>query len=130
VLHNASPRLLALSDTVAILLFVTIGLISHRKGLNLEGYARDALPLLGSWFAAAMTFRTYADPRFWRLAATWAAGVSIGVLIRALILGRSLNGKEAAFFCVALVTIAVFVVVLRLVASLTRPSRPAPHSAP
>ena len=44
-------------------------------------------------------------PSFGRLAATWAVGVPAAVLVRALVLGRTLGGKEAAFLVVSLVTI-------------------------
>jgi hypothetical protein len=57
--------------------------------------------------------------------ATWALGVPVGVLIRALVLGRSLNGKEATFLGVALVSILLFVLVLRSLLALTPPARPA-----
>jgi hypothetical protein len=130
VLRDVPPRVLALIDTGAILLFVTIGLISHHKGLSATCYARDALPLLGGWFAVALTVHAYSDPGLRRLVATWALGVTAGVLVRALILGRSLNGKEGAFLCVALVTIGVFVGVLRFAASVMRPWPPARHPAP
>jgi 4-amino-4-deoxy-L-arabinose transferase-like glycosyltransferase len=104
---------LAVSDAVAILIFVTIGLLSHHGGVSLRGYARDALPFLAGWYAAAFAFRLYSRPGLWRLGATWAVGVPLGVLIRALALGRSLDGKEAAFLAVSLVTIGVLVAALR-----------------
>ena len=111
--RGRSPALLALSDGAAILVFATVGLISHDHGLSATGYARDALPILGTWFAAAFVFRTYADQRPARLLATWAIGVPLGILVRALALGRSLNGKEAVFLGVALVSILLFVSLLR-----------------
>jgi DUF3054 family protein len=102
---------------------VTIGLLSHHGGISLRGYARDALPFLGCWFAAALLFRLYARPGPWRLAATWAVGVPAAVLVRALVLGRTLGGKEAAFLVVSLVTIGVLVVAFRLLLRLARPVR-------
>jgi len=117
--------LLALSDTIAILVFATVGLLSHDHGLSATGYARDALPILGAWFAVALLLRTYVTQRPRRVLATWALGVPVGVLIRALVLGRSLNGKEATFLGVALVSILLFVLVLRSLLALTPPARPA-----
>jgi len=117
--------LLALSDTIAILVFATVGLLSHDHGLSATGYARDALPILGAWFAVALLLRTYVRQRPRRVLATWALGVPVGVLIRALVLGRSLNGKEATFLGVALVSILLFVLVLRSLLALTPPARPA-----
>ena len=109
------------SDALAILIFVTIGLIHHHDGLSANGYARDALPLLGGWFAAALAFRLYQTHQPKRLAATWVVGVTAGVLIRALVLGKTLNGDEAEFLCVALVMILLFVGLLRALLALTPP---------
>jgi hypothetical protein len=113
---------LAITDAVAILVFATVGLISHHKGLSLRGYARDALPILAGWFGAAILFRMYRTHRGTRVLATWLVGVTAGVLARALILGHSLNGKEATFLAVALVFVLLFVYLLRSAAGvLTSP---------
>jgi hypothetical protein len=113
---------LAITDAVAILVFATVGLISHHKGLSPRGYARDALPILAGWFGAAIVFRTYRTHRQSRVLATWLVGVTAGVLARALILGHSLNGKEATFLAVALVFVLLFVYLLRSAAGvLTSP---------
>ena len=66
-----------------LLVFVTIGLLSHHGGVSLRGYASDALPFLGCWFAAALVFRLYRRRGPGRLAATWAVGVPAAVLLRA-----------------------------------------------
>jgi hypothetical protein len=107
----------AIADALAILVFVTIGLLSHHGGVSLAGYARDALPFLGGWFAAAALFHLYTRRGRWRLVATWAVGVPAGVLVRALVLGRHLGSKEAAFLVVSLVTVGVLVVAVRLLSS-------------
>jgi Protein of unknown function (DUF3054) len=112
---NRPAAVLAATDAVAILVFATVGLISHHKGLSLRGYARDALPIMAGWFGAAILFRTYATQRPTRVLATWLVGVTAGVVARALILGHSLNGKEATFLGVALAFVLLFVYVLRSV---------------
>jgi hypothetical protein len=112
------PWVAAASDAAAILLFVTIGLLSHHGGLSARGYARDALPFLGCWFAAALLFRLYSRPGSGRLALTWAVGVPAAVLVRALVLDRPLGGKEAAFLAVSLVTIGVLVPAFRAAVTL------------
>jgi hypothetical protein len=117
----------AIADALAILVFVAIGLISHHGGVSLAGYARDALPFLGCWFGAALLFRLYSRPGRWRLAATWAVGVPAAVLVRALVLGRHLGSKEAAFLVVSLVTIGVLVLVFRRLASRAFRGSPSPH---
>ena len=121
--------MLALLDTVAILVFATVGLASHDHGLSATGYARDALPILGAWFAAALVLRTYVVQRPRRVLATWALGVPVGVLVRALVLGRSLGGKEATFLGVALVSILLFVIVLRSAIVLVPRARRSPGVA-
>lgn len=121
---SAQPALpLAACDAAAIIAFVTIGLISHHLGLSIDGYARDALPLGGAWFAAAALFHLYRENRFRALAATWACGIPAGVLVRALVLGRSFDGGEAAFLAVGLVTIGSLVLALRGTAALVGRAR-------
>ncbi len=105
--------LLAASDALAIVAFVTVGLLSHKHGVSATGYARDALPIIGAWFGVALLLGTYRSGGRRRLFATWAIGVPLGVLIRAAVLGRSLNGSELAFLGVALVFSFLFVLLLR-----------------
>jgi hypothetical protein len=112
---------LVVSDGIAILTFVTIGLVSHHRGIAALGYAHDALPLLGGWYAAALALRLYQTQRPRRLLLTCAVGVPVGVLIRALVLGRAFNGKEAEFLGVALISILLLVTVLRSAIALTPP---------
>jgi Protein of unknown function (DUF3054) len=120
-----APRF-AVSDGLALAAFVTVGLLSHDHALSLAGYARDLLPLLAGWFAAAALFRLYRGGGRVPLLATWLVGVPLGVGIRALALGRSPDGKEAAFLGVALAFTGLFVLAFRAV--VTR--RPEPNAAP
>lgn len=107
------PALLAACDLIAIVAFVTIGLISHHRGLGLAGYARDVLPLAGGWFAAAALFGFYRSGGLRAGITTWAVGIPAGLLVRALVLGKPLDGSEAAFLGVCLATIGVLVLALR-----------------
>jgi hypothetical protein len=102
------PALLAASDAVALVVFVSIGLLSHDHRLTTAGYAHDALALL---------FGAYRRHTSWALLATWALGISLGVLIRALVLGRPLNADQAAFLGVALCFTLLFVLTLRFAVS-------------
>jgi hypothetical protein len=118
----ALPRLLAprrriaiASDAAAIALFAVVGLLSHHASPS--AFARDALPLLGGWFAAALATRLYERPSIPRLLVTWAAGITAGVLVRALILGRTLDGRQAAFLATSLVFTLLFVVAMRAATS-------------
>jgi Protein of unknown function (DUF3054) len=103
-------RRLAAADATAIVLFAAIGQLSHRGGVSLAGFARDALPILAGWFVAAAAFRLYKRKGWRAFVLTWLVGVTAGVAVRALVLGRHLNGHEAAF----LVTSLVFTVLLVL----------------
>jgi hypothetical protein len=96
----------AVTDALAILVFVTIGQVSHHGGVSAIGYAEDALPFLGCWFAAAAAFRG-------RFLPTWLVGVPAGVLVRAAILSHW-YARELAFLLVSLVTIGVLAAAGRL----------------
>jgi hypothetical protein len=106
----------ALGDAAAILLFTTVGLLSHDAS-SVRGYARDGLPLLVAWFAVALALRLYSRPSWRRLLVCWAVAIPLGVLARALVLGRTLDGDQAAFLGVTLVFSLVFLVGMRLLAS-------------
>lgn len=111
----ALPRRLAIAaDAAAIIVFAIAGMLSH--GAAASAFARDALPLLGGWFAAALVTRLYARPSLPRLLVTWAAGITVGVLVRALILGRDLDGHQAAFLATSLVFTLLFVAAARAAA--------------
>jgi hypothetical protein len=99
-------------------LFAIVGLLSHHASAS--AFARDALPLLGGWFAAALATRLYQRPSIQRLLVTWAAGITTGVLVRALILGRHLDGHQAAFLATSLVFTLLFVLALRAAARALR----------
>src|SRR5262245_10445121 len=100
---STSPALLAATDALAILDFVTVGLLSHDDALTASGYARDALPLLAGWFGAAAFFHPYRALTTRRLLATWVVGIPVGIVIRGIALGRSPDGDQLAFLIVALV---------------------------
>lgn len=86
-------RRLALAGSVAILLFATLGQLSHHGGVTPGGYAADALPLLACWLAAAWWTR--------RFLPTWALGVTGGVALRMVVLSHY-RWNELAFYFVAL----------------------------
>ena len=111
------PRRAPLADAVALVVFATIGLLAHHKGISATGYARGALPLLAGWLAAGLVLGLYGRPSATRLVATWLVGISLGVGIRALALGV-LDGEQATFLGVALAFTLFFVVVGRLALSL------------
>jgi hypothetical protein len=107
-------RTLAAADLAAIGLFSLIGVLSHDHGLTALRVLRDAGPLAAGWLAAALLCGAYRRPGWRTLLATWAIGVSAGVLLRAAILGRTLDGKQAAFLVTTLIATLILVLVLRL----------------
>jgi Protein of unknown function (DUF3054) len=102
------------ADAAALIAFVSIGLFSHGKGLSLSGYAHDALPVLGGWFAAALLFGLYRRPSAQTLVRTWLVGVTAAIAIRALVLFR-LDRDDAVFLLVALCFTFIFVLGARAV---------------
>jgi Protein of unknown function (DUF3054) len=106
-------RLLPVADALGILTFATVGLLSHDHALRLPGYARDALPVLGGWYAAAFVFGAYRTPSRRTFLLTWIVGVPLGILVRALVLGRSLDGDQAVFLGITLAFTLLFVLAFR-----------------
>jgi hypothetical protein len=117
VLLFPRPRLAALADAVAIVAFAIVGLLSHHGQVSAAGLARDALPLLGGWFAAALLVRLYTRPSPAAFVATWLGGITLGVAVRAAVLSHTQIGKEAAFLGVALAFTLLFDVAARLAAA-------------
>jgi Protein of unknown function (DUF3054) len=103
---------LEVAGLVAILLFATIGQLSHDHGVSLGGYAGDALPLLGGWIVMARLTG--------RFLPTWLIGVTAGVAIRMVVLDHY-RWNELAFLAVSLVFIgAVAFVTLKALVLLRR----------
>jgi hypothetical protein len=102
------------ADVVALLLFTTVGLLSH--GFEPAGYARDFLPLVAAWLVVGFAVGLYRRPSRGRLAATWLVAVPAGWLVRALVLGRTLDGGELAFLGITFAFTLVFVAAVRLLA--------------
>ena len=102
------PRLHpAAVDAAALVVFVVVGVLTH--GASAGAFGRDLLCILGGWFVAAAVVRLYARGGRWRLAVTWLAGISAGVLVRAAIVGH----LAFDFWGVALGFTALFVLVAR-----------------
>ena len=103
MLRLRTGRRLAAADAAAIVVFAAIGQLSHHGGVSAAGFARDALPILTGWFATGAVFRVYARRDACAFVLTWLVGVTAGVALRALVLGRPANGHEAAFLVTSLV---------------------------
>jgi hypothetical protein len=81
--------------------------------VSATAFVRDALCLVAAWFAVAAAVRLYPRFAWWRLAATWLIGISVGVLVRAAIVGH----LAVDFWAVALAFTALFVLAGRLLAT-------------
>ena len=122
--QEARRRLAPVADAVALVLFVTVGLFSHHGGVSLTGYARDALPLLACWFAAAAFFGLYRRPTRRAFLLTWVVGVTAGILVRQLVVW-SFHADDLVFLVVALTFTLLFVLGGRVLLAVTPPARPA-----
>jgi hypothetical protein len=94
-MKNGSPRDVA--DAVALLVFVTIGVLTHDASFT--AWIRDLLCFELAWFA------------LWKLPlpARWLLGVTLAVAVRALFVGHF----AVDFYGVALAFVAVFVLLGR-----------------
>jgi len=110
----AGPRLpRVISDAAAILLFAVIGVLSHDHGLTVLHVLRDAGPIGAAWFVAALLAGAYRRPGWGTLLPTWVVGVTLGVVVRALILGRSFDHHQVAFWITTLIVVFILVTGLR-----------------
>jgi DUF3054 family protein len=108
---------LALLDAAAIVVFAIVGMLSHDRGLSASGFARDALPLLAGWFVVALLVGTYRRRSRRTLLVAWAIGIPLGVLLRAVVLGRALDRHQLAFLLTTLLFTLLLVLALRVAAA-------------
>ena len=109
-------RTLIGGDVVAITLFVLLGLSSH-EGIDLTGWARNAIPLTLSWLVvggALGVFRREIASNLTtiiqRVAIAWPIAAVIGVVARYLVVG---HGLEISFVIVTILTNLVILLAWR-----------------
>lgn len=108
--RRINPMVLAVGDAAALALFAVLGLLTHREGVTLPGFGRNAGPLVVGWFVVALVVGLYRDyPNFGRLVVTWFLGVSLGLAIRAVLLSRDADESAVIF---GIVTLAVTMALL------------------
>jgi hypothetical protein len=116
VRSRARPTLVV-GDIAALALFAPLGLMSHEEGITAAAVLRNAGPIVVGWLAASLLLRTYAvggGTARGRTIATWAAGVSAGVVLRGVLLGRSLGESQVTFLLVTLIVTGTLLAAWRL----------------
>jgi len=106
-----------LADAVALIAFVVVGLRGHH-GKTVEGFLRNAGPLLGVWFLVAWASHTYRRPGWRSLLKNWIVAVPIGLLVRTVIVGSPRGARILVFVAVGLAFTLLFLVFGRLLARL------------
>jgi hypothetical protein len=96
--------ILALGDAAAVALFAVLGLLTHERGITVDGLLRNAVPIVGGWALAAAALRVYSRPTPVRLVGAWLVGITVGVAVRALLLERDVDEDQFVFLGV---TVAV-----------------------
>jgi len=111
-------------DALAIGLFVLTGLRSHGT-LDEFGLQRNLPAFLVGWFVAALLAGVYrAQPAKWSLPIAWAMGVTLGIMLRNLLIGRGLFGTiSPVFWVISLAGVALFTGLPRMVAYWARRAR-------
>lgn len=96
-------------DALAIGLFVLTGLRSHGT-LDEFGLQRNLPAFLAGWFVAALLTGVYrAQPPKWSLPVAWALGVTLGIALRNLLIGRGLFGTiSPVFWVISLAGVVLF----------------------
>jgi DUF3054 family protein len=111
-----------IADAAALIVFVLLGLRGHHAG-TVEGFLRNAVPLLGVWFLVAWPAHTYRRPGWRSLLRNWIVAVPIGLLVRTLIVGSPRGGKILVFIAVGLAFTALFLALGRLLARILSRAR-------
>ena len=107
----------ALADAFALIVFVLVGIRGHRVS-TMEGFLRNAIPLLAVWFLVAWLAHTYRRPGWRSLLRNWIVAVPVGLLVRTLIAGSPKGVRILVLIAVGLAFTLVFLVLGRLVARL------------
>jgi glycopeptide antibiotics resistance protein len=111
-----------LADAAALVVFVLVGIGGHRSS-TMEGFLRNAVPLLAVWFLVASLVHTYRRPGWRSLLRNWIVAVPVGLLVRTLIVGSPKGARILVFIAVGLAFTLLFLVLGRLLARLLSRSR-------
>jgi hypothetical protein len=97
----------AAGDLLVLVIFVVAGMAEHRTAGDLLGMLRNLAVFGGLWVLVASSVRLYRPPTAskalsWQLFVTWIAAISVGILVRALFVGRALDRSQLVFWMVAM----------------------------
>ena len=111
-----SQRTLIGGDFIVITLFVLLGLSSH-DGISLEGWVRNAVPLIAAWLVIGLALGIYRTEIainltavLQRMAIAWPIAAIIGLVARYLVVG---HGLELSFIIVTILTNLVMLLAWR-----------------
>ena len=107
----------AIADAAALIVFVLVGISGHRAS-TMEGFLRNAVPLLAVWFLVAWLAHSYRRPGWRSLLRNWIVAVPAGLLVRTLIVGSPSGVRILVLIGVGLAFTLVFLVLGRLLARL------------
>ena len=103
-------------DFIVITLFVILGLSSH-DGISLEGWTRNAVPLIGAWLVIGLQLGVYRTEIainlravLQRVAIAWPIAAITGLVTRYLVVG---HGLELSFIIVTILTNLVMLLAWR-----------------
>jgi hypothetical protein len=100
---------LVVSDTLALIVFVLVGIERHHGTSLAVLFLRNAVPLLAAWFATALALRLYRRRGLAPLLRTWLVAVPVGVSVRSLLVGSPDEpGRFLTFLAVSMLFTLVF----------------------
>jgi hypothetical protein len=90
--------LLATLDGLALLAFVLAGVRAHHEGSAAAIFARNAVPLLVSWYGVGLVFHLYREPSLRGLLRNWVVAVPVALLARTWVVGSPSSVSRIALF--------------------------------
>ena len=120
--------MLAITDALALVSFVAVGLRSHRIGAIAEIAARNAVPLAVAWVVVALAVGTYRRRDLASLVLTWALAVPAALLVRTWWVGSPQGPRIAVFLGVGMAFTLLFLLIGRGIVAVAHanPARVAP----
>ncbi len=109
----------AVADALALVVFVLVGIRSHREIGVLDLFLRNAIPLVAMWFAVASLARTYRRPGLRTLLGTWIVAVPAGLVVRSLWVGSPSGARLLTFLGVGSAFTLLFLLAGRAIVAIT-----------